>query len=267
MTSYELCISSLGWESPDPNRVLPTFARQRFRIHCITDGYGHLKTPEQELFLSKGYGFIIFPGTTPNYHPDRDRPWEYFWMSFSGKLAEKLIEASCITRQSPMFRFNCSSMEMRILLSNFCRAKLMQNTTEKELADYLCELFRQITPYQSGKKSKSQYFELCLKFIHEHYSENISIQDIANHVAIDRTYLYKLFKSELGISPQTYLIDQRIAQACKLLRATDLNVTEIALSVGFKDFSNFSRQFKKREGISPLKFRTQCSKENVFLSF
>ncbi len=214
MNSNKLCVSAIGWELGDPNRVIPTFARQHYRIHCITDGYGHLKTSDQELFLSEGSGFFIFPGTIPNYHPDQNKPWEYFWICIYGTLLDELIEQSKYT-------------------------------------------------YQASSKMTSRYFELCLDYIHMHYSENITIQDISEHAAIERTYLYKLFKANLGISPQTYLINHRISQACKLLQSTDLSITDIAYTVGFNDFSNFTRQFRKREDMSSLQYRALGSKANL----
>ena len=263
MNSNKLRVSAIGWELADPNRILPTFARQHFRIHCITDGYGHLKTSDQEFFLSEGSGFFIFPGTIPNYHPDQNRPWEYFWISIFGTLLDELIEQSEYTYQAPVFHFKCSTKEMRTLLSELCHVVLTSNNSPNEIESYIYEFFRQITPYQTCSKMKSHYFELCLDYIHKHYNENITIQDISEHAAIERTYLYKLFKANLGISPQTYLINHRIAQACKMLQSTDLSITDIAYSVGFNDFSNFTRQFKKRESMSSLQYRAFGSKANL----
>ena len=64
-----------------------------------------------------------------------------------------------------------------------------------------------------------------------------------------------MFKRNIGLSPQVYLLNYRIDRACELLRTTDKSVSEVAYSVGFQDYSNFSRQFKARCLKSPTAYR------------
>ncbi|MBQ7933454.1 MAG: helix-turn-helix transcriptional regulator, partial [Lachnospiraceae bacterium] len=86
---------------------------------------------------------------------------------------------------------------------------------------------------------------------------DLSVPDIAAHLHIDRTYLYRLFKHELGISPLQYLTDVRMERAVALLTETKLPVQSVAGSVGYEDALYFSKTFKKAKGVSPSDYRNK----------
>ena len=99
------------------------------------------------------------------------------------------------------------------------------------------------------------YVEEALKYIEANYSEAVTIQDLANWLGLERTYLYRLFKSMVGVSPQAYLLDVHIRQACTLLTHSDLTITNIARSVGYEDSLYFSRLFRRKKGQTPSQYR------------
>lgn len=91
--------------------------------------------------------------------------------------------------------------------------------------------------------------------IHEHYTEPISLQNIAHSVGISKEYLARCFHQETGVTLVTYLNRYRIGQAKARLEAGEQNLTAIALEVGFSSGSYFSRVFRQEVGISPSAFR------------
>lgn len=95
----------------------------------------------------------------------------------------------------------------------------------------------------------------ALDYIEEKYYEDLSPTEIAKECNISYSYFAKLFKNYSGMSFIQYLNKIRIAEAEKLLLATDLNNTEIASSVGFNYKSYFMKQFKLNRGMTPKKFR------------
>lgn len=108
---------------------------------------------------------------------------------------------------------------------------------------------------QKISKDAQRLVRQAMVFIHDHYTEQISRHEIANHVNISEDYLTFCFRKELGITPIKYLRRHRIKQAKLLLKASPNNITEIAFSVGFSDSSYFSRIFHQETGISPEEFR------------
>lgn len=95
----------------------------------------------------------------------------------------------------------------------------------------------------------------AMLFIHENYTQPITRSDIARYVNISEDYLTFCFRQELGTTPIKYLQRYRIHQAKKLLKETELSVTEIAMRVGFSDSGYFSRIFHRETGRSPEAFR------------
>ncbi len=95
----------------------------------------------------------------------------------------------------------------------------------------------------------------AMAYIHEHYRDPISREDIARHIGVSEGYLSRCFTQETGLSLIQYLTRYRIQQARQLLVSSDMTVTEIALEVGFSDSNYFSRVFRREVGVSPLTYR------------
>ena len=81
------------------------------------------------------------------------------------------------------------------------------------------------------------------------------MQSVANHIKIDRTYLYRLFKEETGMSVIDYINNCRISKAEVLLIDENISIKDVAYSVGFTDQMYFSKVFKKLRGQTPTEFR------------
>lgn len=95
-----------------------------------------------------------------------------------------------------------------------------------------------------------------IKYIDHHYPEDISLQDIANHLFVSREYVSRKFKQEFGINFSDYLGQFRIDKAKVLMINPNLKVAQISEMVGFHDVKYFSKVFKKQEGVSPKEYRS-----------
>ena len=108
---------------------------------------------------------------------------------------------------------------------------------------------------------ENMYIRRALEYIHNNYSNSIKVSDIANYVCIDRSYLYRLFRQRMDMSPQDYLVNYRITRAAELLSLTDLPVGGVALSCGYRDPLVFGKAFKLKRGITPAQFRKKNRKD------
>jgi AraC-like DNA-binding protein len=97
--------------------------------------------------------------------------------------------------------------------------------------------------------------EYTCRFVLAHFSENINRDKMAEMVNLSPGYFSNLFRSEVGMSFSDYLIQVRVENAKNLLRRFDLSVEAISKKCGFNSLAHFSRTFKDRCGLSPLKFR------------
>ena len=119
-------------------------------------------------------------------------------------------------------------------------------------------------PRKSGESSSARiYVKNAIKFIQRNFSNSIDVSDIASHVGLSRSHLYRIFVKHLSLSPNEYLTQFRINQACILLRTSGLSVGEIASSVGFEDQLYFSRVFKKIKGVPPSHYEEELSITDV----
>lgn len=105
---------------------------------------------------------------------------------------------------------------------------------------------------------ESQGFELILKLqkeFEENYSLYYALDDLAKQYNISVSTLSHQFKKITGMSVMDYLLSCRIASAKNFLAKTNMSIGEIVEQCGFSDNSNFSRTFKKLNGITPTEFR------------
>ena len=100
-----------------------------------------------------------------------------------------------------------------------------------------------------------QIQQQMVDYIYSHYSENITLDDIAASGNISRSQCAKLFNRYTSLSPINFLNKHRLEISRELLRTTYLPIGEIALSCGFSDQSYFNRLFVKQYGITPFAYR------------
>ena len=105
--------------------------------------------------------------------------------------------------------------------------------------------------------------ELCGKItehLKSHFTEDISISDLAETFNLNPTYMSRVFKQQTGRTPTRFLTDLRVNAAKKLLsESPGLEIKEVAARIGFEDQGYFSRLFKKETGTSPLEFRDELN--------
>ena len=118
--------------------------------------------------------------------------------------------------------------------------------------------------YTSQKTSlkNRQIIREILEYLESNYTLPLTNETIAVHFGYHPNYLGRLFKKNLQMTPQQYVLHLRLAQAKKLIAESTLPMMEIAFQVGFQDYPYFSAYFKKKTGLSPAEYRKQ-SQRNV----
>lgn len=117
--------------------------------------------------------------------------------------------------------------------------------------------------YPSRKSTETDYIMQARDYIERNFRQvSCTVKSVADKVQIDRTYLYRLFKEETGFSVIEYINNCRIGRACTMLNNTNVQIKDVALSVGFSDQLYFSKVFRKLKGITPTEYRksTQMKK-------
>lgn len=190
-----------------------------------------------------GFYDIQFAGYPKNYFP---LPNGGYVIHTSGELRQKI------------FRI-CSSMEAEKTICREGRYFMMKSYLMQLLVLMIRE--QSIPTTVSGgfafeSTNKKYVVERLLNYFEDHYSEKISLDQIAENMYLSPFYISKIFKSETGDTPIRHLINIRLEKARELLEnGFDGSIQEIAAMVGYDDAYHFSKLFKKHYGITPTQAR------------
>lgn len=110
----------------------------------------------------------------------------------------------------------------------------------------------------AGQENRS--LQIAQEYIAEHFTEDISLSDVAEKAGISAGYLSTLFSRQLQCKYVDYLNQIRITRACTYLAHTVLKTYEVAYRVGFRDEKYFSRVFKRIKGMNPKEYRQSLKK-------
>ncbi len=114
----------------------------------------------------------------------------------------------------------------------------------------------------SNIQTKSlEKLKYILKYVEEHYSEHITIEEMAKLTFYSKSHFMKFFKSHIGTGFIDYLNNYRLMMSEQMLKTSDLSVIEIAQLNGFDNISYFNRIFKKKYNLSPSKLRKNAKKQ------
>ncbi len=111
---------------------------------------------------------------------------------------------------------------------------------------------------EMNNKAKSSSYaavQQALKYIEDHYSEKITLNELAEKVFLNPSYFSIQFKKEVGKNFVAYIKEVRIQKAKELLKKVDLKAYEVCEIVGYHDYKYFTETFKKLTGLSPLEYR------------
>lgn len=159
--------------------------------------------------------------------------------------------------------------EMSAIISKIIQVCQSTSIFKDTLADLsLQELIVKIVQSQTLKgidsnqlNSSNPYLAAIIAMIRENLTNKIELKSIANRVGMSTSTFYRMFKTELGISPLEFIIMERIKLAKRFLSDKNIYIKNISYETGFEDSNYFIRVFKHYEGITPKQYRQLLHKE------
>lgn len=109
--------------------------------------------------------------------------------------------------------------------------------------------------YDKVASNSEERLQKIVEYIQNNYKNKITLQKIADELYISKYYLSHFFKDKTGFTVIEYINKKRIIEAQKLISNTNLNITDIAMNVGFNTLTHFERTFKENNGITPTEYR------------
>ncbi|MFZ8765283.1 AraC family transcriptional regulator [Enterococcus diestrammenae] len=253
-----LTVVNFGHERCLPNHSFGPQVRDYFVLHYILNGQGTFKTDDTIYSLKRGSFFLISPtDTEPIYQADEVDPWEYIWFGLEGDSVEKILEELGYSEQNRVGKLQ-NFRELHGEIDTLIHSSFLSIANPLQIQGKLISLFAFLSmdgqnPSLSQSISQSQkYIDQFTHFIRQNYwKEKLSIQQIADNLDLNNSYLSKIIGNHFGQTPLEYLIRFRMIKARFLIENTDHTVSSIAKAVGYSNPLSFSRAYKRVYGHSP----------------
>lgn len=230
-----------GSEICSPSHSFGPALRTYWLLHYVVKGKGIFRIEEREYNVNAGSIFVIPPFVETYYEADSHDPWEYIWVGF---MADSNFDFGFSdVMYMPHAQHIFEGMKK---CSNMCKGK----------TEFLCaKVWQLLALIFDAQNEKTDYIEQAVSIMNAEFMNDISVQNIADRVGLERTYFSNLFKARIGVSPKQYLLKIRMEQATVFLSDYSYSVSVTASSVGYSDVYVFSKMFKRYFGVSPSKYR------------
>lgn len=252
------------------------------RLFYITEGHGTLHMSNQEpIELERGHVVMWMAGMDYFMRSREDDPMVLLGVNFDYTQAfnaqtvpippdplnvfdaERIWESVEITdfprMNRPVHLRNMQSIEsnLREMLREYTAQKLLcANYLSNCLANILILVCRNISLSDSARNVSADKMEIVLKYIHEHYTEDLNNEHLGACFGYHPNYLNRQIKLYTGKPLHQYLLHYRVSRAIDLLVSTSHSISEIAVMVGFRDLYHFSKIFKQKTGLAPCELRS-----------
>ena len=257
-----------------------THSHDFYELVYIADGYCLHESTGRMTLLMAGDLFIIPPGKKHRYMCNRDIQLYncMFTMDAFVHAREQfkhLPGVNMLTSESQEHFLHThlelqERMDFVHLLDEMCDEysarlpgwELMLESYGVNLLVKFGRIFQRHMGDAGDKRSYMGYVTQALKYIDEHYQDELSIREIAEHIGVSGDYFSRQFKQVTGIAPVEYLRRYRFARAMELL-AAGASVTAVSRQVGFRNLCHFSREFKNQLGVTPSQYRKQYAEQQA----
>ncbi len=194
---FHLCFC--GFAECKPLHSYGPAARPNYILHYVMKGKGIYQVGETKYQLKEGQAFLIEPESLTFYQADKTDPWSYLWVGFGGTEAQRFVRD--LGLNSRQLTCECEYGEelkeiVFEMLHHTCSTAENLYYLQGKLYQFFSVLARGIEIQQYSNDTKeSIHVQEAISYIKNYYSQKITVEDIANYLALNRSYLYTIFIS------------------------------------------------------------------------
>ena len=226
----------------------------KYILTFINEGSATFNINGNEVTLSENYFYVMHSKSEMSYVTEKNTPWSISWLVIEGHQLESILNMLELTRNTPYLRILNPHKIKSILSEIYEKINRIDTTSKMECMSLVYSLFAAVSEEKSIVNN-NVHINKALKYIHEHYCEDINIQELAEKLGLNNNYFSKLFKKNTSMAPNAYINNLKVEKAKFLLKHTDMKINEICDAVGYSDQFYFSRIFKKFTNLSPVNYR------------
>ena len=161
-----------------------------------------------------------------------------------------------------------ASLDVKQIYSNedIPYEEMKKHETILEVKKWIGGVYERLVQLLLGTDISEYYMEptkKAIKYIRQHYTQDLSLNQAAETIGVNSSYLSRIFKEDCGMGFAEYLNSIRVKQAQYLIERSDIKLREIVKLVGFNNYTYFFKVFKTAVGITPLEYKEKCRKNVV----
>jgi AraC-like DNA-binding protein len=228
-------------------------------IVYLREGSAKAYIDSETLEFHAGDLLVVFPNKIHRFEDEIGRN-RYDLFIVNPDLAEELAQRTANEDpKNPVIK-NASSNSRLMSLIEILRDsdKFPASCKSTLLKGYFTSFFAEILemmPTKSAKHDENQAMRALVQYCSHNFTKELSLAILEEELHLSKYYISHLFGNKLGISFNEYINSLRISEACRLLRMTDMSITEISDASGFGTLRTFNRSFIKQMGMSPSSYR------------
>ena len=234
---------------------------EHIELHYVVSGKTAIKLDQEEFAARKGDLVVVNSNVLHEGFCDgtlMEALVVIFEMEdFSKELADKSIIFHPLIEQDKeigriMLRLYEENKRRQLGYRLACKGALL------ELITYLIRHYAQETLSDSDsmrRRKKLERLNTVLQYIDGHYTEPLNNRELADLIHLSEDRFNHLFKESMGMAPLQYINEMRLKKAMRLLKNGELLAVEVAAAVGFSDYNNFGRMFRRYYGCTPMEIR------------
>lgn len=272
---YGMTVNTVGYQEVAPNRSYPADGHPSG--YCFAPDKGRVLREYQLLYIVRGQGFftsdeqfrtrqsvgrgtliLLAPGQWHSYRPLPETGWNEYYIGFEGPMADNSLAELCIgTRR--IFEIGLDNE----LVQLYNRAIEVATEDRPAAQQYLTGLVMHmigllLAKFRNGAPvtgNADQIVERAKILMHEHISDEIDLNALADELHISYSWFRKIFRDYTGHSPARYFQLLKLRRAQHLLTNSQFTIKQIAFTLGFKSTEHFFAVFKKHTGYTPATYR------------
>lgn len=261
---YALYVMEIGKQRCFANQQWGPEERAYYQFLHVISGKGEISIGKRKYPASANDVFLFFPNDKITYQSDLNEPLEYAWVGFHGNDTSMLIGQTGFNRLRPCVNVSESENLIRYLEQMYeNRGQQPENAVSMcgYMYLYLAGLLHFSNTSINLDDASKIIIERAVAYIVHHYPERFSEDDLAKHISVSKSWLYRTFVRYMGIPPVKYISEYRIEQSAVLLLDPSQTIVSIAYAVGFHDPFYYSKVFKQVKGMTPTEYRVRYAKQ------
>lgn len=271
--TWGLDVTAAGWSGIAPGSAYP--AARHPADHHFEWEHGRVLAALQILFVGRGRGvfesrtvgpcevgagdaFCLVPGEWHRYRPDPERGWEESWVELQGPLVDRLIAAGVIAVGEPVRRgVVAAGLDEALEALHVCARQGAPGFDPARAAAGFGVLaaWAQAGRMHPPRTRLARAVVEAERHLAEHHHEPVNVEALARRLGVAYSHFRRAFREHTGFAPWQYVLHLRLTRARRLLAAGDATLDDLAAQLGFSSAFHLSAAFKRRFGVSPVRWR------------